>query len=142
MLPDQNLDMNARPTYYYKELWDKSEIIISLEGDYLKVISIGEKSMEFSRRLWENIVDSCYECECFKILGIALTTKANNESDPYDHVSLFEELEINHNFKIAWIEKNPDFKERLHYIETVFYNRGLPGKQFDSEEEAIEWLRS
>lgn len=48
--------------------------------------------------------------------------------------------DLTHDYRIAWVEHNEDAKDIVDFIETVLLNRGLPGRAFDSEEEAREWL--
>ncbi len=46
---------------------------ITLEGNYIKVLSNGDKNFEYSQRLWQAVVEACREHDCFKILGINVT---------------------------------------------------------------------
>lgn len=132
--------MNVTYPFYFKELSDKNETIISLESGYLRVISVGEKNVRFARNLWQNIIEACEECECYKILGISLTTKADGDQEALEHVGIFNELGIDHNFKIAWVEKNPEYQDRTKLFEKAFFEQSLSGKAFQHEEEALDWL--
>ena len=53
---------------------------------------------------------------------------------------MFRDLGIYGQFRIAWVERNPEAKDAVKFAETVLYNRGLPGKVFDDEDEARQWL--
>jgi len=59
---------------------------ITSEGNYIKVLSNGDKNFEYSQRLWQAVKDATY------------------------------------------------------FIDTVLFNRGLPGRLFDTALEATEWL--
>ena len=118
----------------------KHEIKITFENNFVQIISDGEKSYETSSKVWPKIIKVCQENDCFKVLGIATSTKSPSIIDTTHHGKLFHELEIDHKYKIAWVELNPESFERIKFLETVLYNRGLPGKLFSDIEEAKIWL--
>ncbi len=60
--------------------------------------------------------------------------------DGYRHADLFRKLGIGRKYKIAWVELNEDAKDATYFIDTVLFNRGLPGRLFDTVLEATEWL--
>jgi hypothetical protein len=118
----------------------KNKITITFEGDHVLVLSDGEKDFEFSTRLWTETVDVCEENDCFRILGVSSTTKPLEALEGYDHARLFRDLGIDRSYKIAWVENNADAQDIINFIETVLYNRGLPGKTFEDVDEARAWL--
>ena len=120
----------------------KHELIITFEKTFVQVISNGEKSYQSSSKIWPTVVKVCKENNCFKILGIATTTKPPSTTDSVRHSELFHELDINIKYQIAWVELNPEAFESIKFIETVLYNRGLPGKLFKDIDEAKTWLLS
>lgn len=132
--------MNTTIPFYFKELSAKNETIISLEEGYLKVISIGERNAGYARNLWQNIMEACEECECYKILGIALTTKAEYDKHAIENIEIFYEFGIHDDLKIAWVEKNPEYENGMKLIEDLVLSRKLPWKLFRDEEEARSWL--
>jgi hypothetical protein len=115
---------------------------ISFEGDHIRAVSIGEKSIDTSRELWSAIVQACEEHQCFRVLGIAHTTKAMPIIDGFDHVALFRELGINTKFRIAWVEQNPGAMKSIKFIDAALFNRMLPGRIFSGENAAKTWLFS
>ena len=118
----------------------KNSFNISFEGDHVLVFADGEKDMDFVNRLWPEIAAACEEHECFNVLGIAKTTKPVEMTDGFMHANRFRELGIDHRYRIAWVELNRDTVDVLKFMETVLMNRGLPGKVFDTEEDARHWL--
>ena len=44
--------------------------------------------------------------------------------------------------RIAFAKPNDDARDATLFVETVLFNRGLPGKVFCAEEEARRWLFS
>jgi len=113
---------------------------ISFQGDFIQVISDGEKDYRFQERLWNEVVAACQQHDCHRILGIAHTTKPVEALEGFELVQVFRDLDLTHEYRIAWVEHNEDAKDIVDFIETVLLNRGLPGRAFDSEEEAREWL--
>ena len=115
---------------------------ISFEGDHIKVLSNGAKNLEFATQLWTAITEACDEHDCYKVLGIADTTSPMPALEGYQHADLFRKLGIDRNYRIAWVELNQEAKAATYFVETVLFNRGLPGRLFDSVTEATDWLFS
>ncbi len=115
---------------------------ISFEGDHVRAVSIGEKSIDTARELWTAIVQACEEHQCYRVLGIANSTKAMPIIDGFDHVALFRELGIDTNYRIAWVEQNPDSIKSIKFVDAALFNRMLPGRVFSDEDEAKAWLFS
>lgn len=113
---------------------------ISFEGDHIKVLSDGAKNLDYATRLWTAIVEACNEHKCYRVLGIADTTSPMPPLDGYQHADLFRKLGITRNYRVAWVELNQEAKEATYFVETVLFNRGLPGRLFDSVADATEWL--
>lgn len=120
----------------------KHEIIITFESKFVQVISRGEKSFESSLNIWPETLGLCQENECFKVLGIATSSKPPSTTDSYKHGELFHKFNIDHKYKIAWVELNPKSYEGIQFIETVLLNRGINVKLFKEVEEAKSWLLS
>lgn len=120
----------------------KHELKITIEEKFVQIISNGEKSFESSLKIWTNAIKVCHTHNCFKVLGIANTTKTHSIIESYQHGALFHQININQRFKIAWVELNPDAVESIKFIETVLLNRGYGVKLFTDVEEAKSWLLS
>ena len=117
-----------------------SSFTITFKGDYIEVISRGKKDLEHATKMWTAVAAACRENNCFNVLGFGESTDPIGPVVAYDHADLFRELGIYGKFRIAWVERNPKAKDAVRFAETVLFNRGLPGKVFDDEEEAREWL--
>ena len=118
----------------------RNEITITLEDGYVQVLSDGEKDYEFAEKLWTAVVSFCKEHDCYRILGIADTSRPMEAVDGYDLARLFRDLGISHEYRIAWVELREDARDVTSFIETVLVNRGLPGRLFSSADEAKDWL--
>lgn len=113
---------------------------ISFEGDHVHVIADGDKDFAFSVKLWSGAANMCKKHQCFKILGVANTSRPLEAVEGYDHARLFGDLGIDHHYRVAWVEMNEDAQDMAAFVETVLSNRGLPGRLFATELEAREWL--
>ena len=113
---------------------------ITFEGDHVQVIAEGDKDFAFSVKLWAGAPNMCKKHQCFKILGVANTSKPLEAVERYDHARLFGDLGIDHHYRIEWVEKSEDAQDIAAFIEAVLSNRGLPGRLFATELEAREWL--
>lgn len=116
------------------------QLIITHESDHIQVISNGEKSFQFAEMLWTKVRDACRAHDCFDVLGIAETTVPIETYDALEIADLFERLEINEKFRIAWVELNPEGYRTVYFIESVLSNRGFPGRVFLEVAEAKNWL--
>jgi hypothetical protein len=113
---------------------------ITFEGDHIRAESRGEKSIEWSRKLWAAIVAECKANDCYKILGISESLTVIPIMDGFDHIELFRELGINTKYRIAWVELNPEAVKTVKFVDAALFNRLLPGRVFKTEEEARKWL--
>ena len=109
---------------------------------HLEVRSSGQKYIDYSRRLFTAIHDACNAHDCYRVLRIGNSTEPMQISDAYDHADMFKDVGIDSRFRIAWVELNPAAKEPIRFIEDVLVNRSLPGRVFDTVDEAREWLLS
>ena len=114
----------------------KNEIVITFEGTHVQAIANGEKDFEYSTQLWTNIVQACHDNNCRKILGIANTTKPLRTMEAYQHADLFRELGLTHDYRIAWVELNPDAYETTYFVEPGMGNRAFHGRLFEDEVKA------
>ncbi len=113
---------------------------ISFEGDHVLVIAEGDKDYRYMDRLWREVVLVCEQHECYNVLGLANTSTPVEAVDGYDLPGIFRELGIGQHYRIAWVEKDEDARGTIEFVATVLSNRGLPGRSFDTEAEAREWL--
>ena len=118
----------------------KTEIIITFEGDYVQAIANGDKDFEYSSKLWTEVVQACQDNNCLKVLGIANTRTPLQTMEAYKNADLFRELGLTHDYRIAWVELNPESYDALYFAETVLVNRGMPVRLFADEEQAKKWL--
>jgi len=117
-----------------------NKLEITFEGDHVRVLSEGDKDFAFSVKLWTDVSELCRQQDCFNVLGIATTNSPLEAVEGYDHARLFRDLGIDHKYRIAWVEKSDAGRDIIEFIETVLSNRGLPGRLFESVEEAEDWL--
>ena len=118
----------------------QAEFTISFEDDYVKVVSTGDKNLAVARQVWAAIAETCQKHDCYDVLGLSNSEKPVTITEGYAHAELFRDLGITSGYRIAWVELNPDGRDVLEFTETVLLNRGLPGRLFESEKAAIEWL--
>lgn len=118
----------------------RNKLVVTFEGDHVRVISDGEKDYEFQERLWDEVAAVCERHDCYRVLGIAHTTKPPEVIEGYDTARMMRERNITHKYRIAWVEYSEDALDVIEFVVTVLINRGLPGRLFPNEEAAREWL--
>ena len=120
-----------------------NSLSFSLENGYLEVRSDGEKDYNRARDLWTQVGEICRQHDCYRVLGIARTTKPLQRFDAYEHYRIFEAAGIDHRYRIAWVEFDPRQMEVLRLVETVAWNAGVSLlRLFDDVDTARDWLLS
>ena len=117
-----------------------NKLVVSFEGDHIKVISDGDKDYDFVLQMWTEVAAMAREQQCFDVLGLASTTTPLEAVDGYDQARLFRELDMPNNIRIAWVESNSDAVDIASFVELVLTNRGYSAKVFATEAEARTWL--
>jgi hypothetical protein len=120
----------------------ENKLEVTFEGDHVLVIADGDKDYRYMETLWREVAATCDQNECYNVLGIANTTTPVEAVEGYDLPAIFRELRIGQHYRIAWVEKKQDARDMVEFVVTVLTNRGLPGRLFDTETEAREWLLS
>ncbi len=118
----------------------QSELFITVEDGFVQVIAEGDKDFSFSTRLWTDVSRVCRENNCYKVLGIANSTKTLTTAEAFDHVQLFEDLKISSEYRIAWVEHNPKAYDTISLIETLLKDRGFEVRLFPEVNQAKSWL--
>jgi len=117
-----------------------NEYIIYEKGDYIQVHANGAKTLEFATSMWREVVKRCKTKKIYKILGIALTSDPLKKQEAKDLVPLFKELGLDQNYKIAWVELNPEYYEVILYAESLMFSNGVDSKFFYEVGHAKAWL--
>ncbi len=118
------------------------EMKVSFMGDYVEAHSDGEKNYQTAEKLWSEITRLCSDNNCYRVLGVAKSTKQMSVMDSIDHQKLFRALNITPKYKIAWVELNAAEFDKLKALETILLNRGYIGKAFLDVTAAKNWLLS
>ena len=119
-----------------------STFSIDTEDDHIRVTSLADKNMQHAETVWTAVAEACEAHGCYRVLGISQSNQPLRLLDGFEHVPLFRHLGIDHRYRIAWIEQNPDARETVEFIETAFFNRGINAKLFDDEAAARDWFFS
>ena len=69
----------------------KTEIKVTFENNYVKIITNGEHNFDIAKKIWSTADETCVSHNCYKILGIANTTKplASIINQHHENTSLF-----------------------------------------------------
>jgi len=118
----------------------ENSLNIEFAGDHVLVMADGDKDYQYMDRLWREVAVACEQHNCYNVLGIANTTTPVEAVEGYDLPAIFRELGIGQHYRIAWVENNQDARDMVEFVVTVLANRGMPGRLFDTEAEAREWL--
>jgi len=118
----------------------RNKLVVTFEGDHVRVISDGVKDHYSQERLWDEVAAVCERHQCYRVLGIAHTTVPPEVIDAYDTARMMRERNIDSRYRIAWVEHSQDALDVIEFAETVLMNRGLPGRLFPDEATARAWL--
>ena len=117
-----------------------NHITVTFEGDHVLVLTEGDKDYEFLEQLWSKIARVCEKHRCFNVLGIANTSTPIEAVEAYDLPRIFNANNIDQRYRLAWVEQNPDSVDIIDFIESILSNRDLPGRRFETPDEAKAWL--
>jgi len=115
---------------------------VTFRGAYVEAISKGEKSIRTAEQLWTEITRICDEHNCYRVLGIAESTRQMSVMDSMDHQKLFRKFNITPRYRLAWVELNETEFKKLKDLETILINRGFQGQVFKNVDKAKAWLLS
>lgn len=118
----------------------RNNLVVTFEGDHVRVISDGVKDHYFQERLWDEVAAVCERHKCYRVLGIAHTTVPPEVIDGYDTARMMRERKIDQRYRIAWVEHSEHALDVIEFVVTVLTNRGLPGRLFPDEATAKAWL--
>jgi hypothetical protein len=118
----------------------ENKLVVTFEDDHVLVKADGDKDYRYMDTLWREVAATCEQNGCYNVLGIANTTTPVEAVEGYDLPTIFRELRIGQHYRIAWFEKNQDARAMIEFVVTVLNNRGMPGRLFDTEAEARQWL--
>lgn len=116
------------------------ELNYTFENDYLSIKLKADNNFETSNALWRDLYELSIKYNCKNILVISNSEPLSTMS-AYDHASMIKETGITYQYRIAWLEMNPEAREIDKFIENVLANRGIvQAKLFLDEPEAKKWL--
>jgi len=118
----------------------KNYLSVTFEGQFIQVIADGERDLEFVSRVWAEVLEAGQKHNCFKVLGIASTTKP---VDPIEFMMVAQEnakFAPQLKYRIAWVETNPEADESAYFLETYLRNRYFDARLFSDTATAKEWL--
>ena len=119
-----------------------NEFIIYEKDDYIQVHANGAKTLEFATSMWREVIKRCSTKKIYKILGIALTSDPLKKQEAKDLLPLFKELGLDQNYKIAWVELNPEYYEVILYAESLMSANGVDAKFLYEVGHAKAWLNT
>ncbi len=118
----------------------KNYLSVTFHGEFIKVIADGERDIEFISQVWTQVLAAGQKHNCFKVLGIANTTKP---VQPIEFMIVAQEnakFEPELKYRIAWVETNHEAHESANFIESYLRNRGFDARLFPDVANAKEWL--
>lgn len=134
--------MFEKPNYMSNDLHalHANEYIIYDKGEFIQVHANGAKTLAFTTAMWHEVVKRCKANKVFKILGIALTSDPLSENEAVGLLPVFKELGLDKNYKIAWVELNPEFYDVILFSEQLLASNGVDAKFFYEVSNAQAWL--
>ncbi len=117
-----------------------NHIEVSFEGDHVLVLTDGDKDYEYLEILWSRVSRACEKHGCFNVLGIANTVTPIEAVEAYELPRIFRQNNIDERYRIAWVEQTPEAADTIAFVASILANRDLPGRDFETVEEARAWL--
>ena len=118
----------------------KNQIVVSYEGDYVQVLSDGKKDYQFANKLWTEVVKKCKEKNCYRVLGIAQTSRPVTSDEAYHHKDLFKDIGIDASYRIAWVELEKSAFNTAYFAVSVLFSNGFDVRLYKQVSDAVLWL--
>jgi len=116
------------------------ELSYTFKEKFLLIQVKGADNYEIAEIFFSKLFDLCNEYNCKKILVIS-NSKPLSTREAYSIKDLLKEIGYSFEYRMAWIENNPDTIKIDKFIETVFQNWfSINAKLFSEESEAKNWL--
>jgi hypothetical protein len=116
------------------------DVRVTAHDRYLRVEASGTRDLEASRNLFRRIAE---ESAAHGIPSILLVLKLEGRLstlDIDDMVSSHRKFGYDTRHTIAVVDENPESRPDTSFAGDVGAVRGLAGRVFDSEEDAVRWL--
>ena len=70
------------------------EMSVVIKDDYVEARSVGDKSYQTAVTLWQEIIKTCDEHNCYKVLGLGESTTGMPTMAAMEHEKLFKDFSI------------------------------------------------
>ncbi len=114
---------------------------ISQRHDYVKVMFNGSGDISEFYRICRTTVEKCRFTGIRKVLSVSTSPLELKLLDAYEIAEVFTDLNVNYQYRIAWLDNFKVAEEKIQFIVTVLKNRGVRIKQFANETDARNWLQ-
>ncbi len=115
-----------------------------VDGDLLCVHATGDRDSDnpgaAAQEAWARIAQKCEETGLARVLIISRVTGRYPTLDTYETMSTLDQYGISRDWKIAYVNSDPDCRQDLMFMMAVADNRGFLVRLFGEEDEARKWL--
>lgn len=119
------------------------DIKIRITDEYIHISVWGENTYKKCLHGWKELVSTCKKNNRFICLVEGNMDNPLSTMAAFDHGELLREVGIDHTYKVAYADLNPETNKAAKFGETVLHNRGFTMVRiFTSTKEAKEWLLS
>jgi hypothetical protein len=117
------------------------DVRVTVHDGYLRVEASGRRSIEDSRALFRRIAEESASHRLYDILLVLKLEGRLSIFEIEDMVAQHREAGFDSRHTIAAVDENPESRPDIAFAGDVANVRGLKGALFESEEEAVRWLR-
>lgn len=120
------------------------QLEFEVEGDVLCVRATGDREADSPARsaqdAWSRVAQKCRETGLARVLILSKVTGRYPTLDTYETMSTLDQYGVSKDWKIAYVNSDPECRQDLMFMMAVADNRGYLVRLFGDEDEARKWL--
>lgn len=115
-----------------------------VEGELLVVHASGDRDTDSpgaaARDAWARVAHQCEQTGRTRVLILSQVTGRYPTLDTYETMSTLDQYGISRDWKIAYVNQDPNCREDLMFMMAVADNKGYSVRLFDDQMRARKWL--
>lgn len=117
------------------------EVRVSVHDRYLRIEASGSRNIDDSRDFFRRIVEESAQHELYDILLVLKLEGRLSTFEIDDMVASYKKVGFDSRHTIAVVDENEESAPDTRFAGDVGIVRGLFGAIFETEEDAVRWLR-
>ena len=123
---------------------DEYRYSIAYDDDVVRVSTSGSFDYLEALQMWEEIIATCEQHECFDVLTVSGVAKPLPSPDVFNSREFFDTVGLTDKYRLAVVNKNDEVRESHKIVVAALQNRTTAATfkagSFSNERDARRWL--